>query len=253
MTIQGDQTISPDVRPVSVGGLGELLRNLSPGEQRTMRRTIEPDICETRFLNVEPWLLSRLRWQDFRNGTLVPTPPFHINHDVHISVHDLPETPVFFADPQLKPFTEYFPLGFARVLSERVLNCVLQLDPGGIEYREVVLSGEPMGSKYYLAMGTRVLDAVDLERTNVELRCSEVPGDPGRFFRRAVFPGGGVVGQGGYSIRNDLPDDIHIFVERSSGATLCSRTLWETVVRSGAKGLCAKAPENFIGQKQLMT
>lgn len=210
-----------------------LLDSLAPGEKREHLRTTKPTGTEGRFWEVhsigeiEP---GSLQWVNDN-----PRPSY--NPKFPIVTMDQLEQPIFEADLEESPVGDFYNLNNELYfLRSTIVECILSLDPDGIEARKAETRGVEPGWEFYLVRMKRRLDAIDISKTNLILEYKKVLTTKEIYGKRVYYP------PSGFCLREDIPADIHCFVEPYAGRLLFSTELISCLRSAGVNGLYARHP-----------
>lgn len=128
------------------------------------------------------------------------------------------------------------------VLSERLHDFLAERDTA-FESRTLVLADKPRGriERVKLVRPTRVLDAVDIAKTDVTIANEPIYQGASIYFPRIRFGGEYEKLYGGeYTFRADIPEDVQTFVEEHSRKWLWRHDLLRAVKAAGFHGFYAR-------------
>ena len=148
-----------------------------------------------------------------------------------ISLAALPE-PEIFATCRMNRLVDFYERNRMFLISNRLRDVFEQLDPGSLECRPVVIRAKDGVINFNLALPTRILEAVDLSRTDVRIKSTQV----GKHWVKDVqFPNSVV-------FCDEELNEIHNFTDIDMPYWLWSRELIAAAKMAGVKGLYAKFP-----------
>jgi hypothetical protein len=145
------------------------------------------------------------------------------------------DQPVFEADFEESPVGDFYSVsGGLYVMRSTIVDCIRKLDPAAIEFR----SGETRGfdAEFCLVLVKRRLDAIDISKSNLVLHHKKILPNKEIYGRRVYYP------VTGFCLREDIPADIHCFLEPYAGQLLFSAELIDCLRRAGVRGLYARHP-----------
>jgi hypothetical protein len=220
----------------------ELIALVPPGQERTFPRQIEPTGAEGRFRIVNSSFESgnkpyALKWAQAPEAWLRPRPATRGLSAISLASVD---------DPQMKfdgrpsELADFYHVDVSLyVLSPKTFGVLKELDPAAVESRPVkvkILDGAGGAELYWAVVPTRVLEATDLSRTSMVVKHDEFL--PGQFNYK-------VHAADGYTLIDDVPSDVHAFVQDWSADWLWSEQLLAGCEAGGVTGLEARHPSGL--------
>lgn len=221
-----DQPPPPEARCV-----GDLVNWVRDNQRVLFTRTLMPDADEPSFYKVSTtggYLNNGLP----RMAPLLNRPTPKRKNRTYQALSSLGEVEVAFdGDPnwmsdlyRLLP-TLYF-------VSERLLNLLREIDPSGFEAIEPRTTGKHSSDigPHWLVMPTRVFDAIDISKSNVEVLRSAIYRGADKFVTEVHYAPG-------YVFRADLTSEVPCFLEEFSGDWFWHESLIRAASEKGIRGL----------------
>jgi hypothetical protein len=141
-----------------------------------------------------------------------------------------------------KKLAHLFDNGTFALVSDLVLACIAELDPGCADVRTCVVDGLPNRTQFSAIVPKRIWDVADPARTCIQVKCMSHAS--GRFFEAYPYiPGPPPLGQSqeiqaaGMFLRDDIPENVHLIRGLWGSELLVSIELMELIRKSGATGI----------------
>lgn len=224
------------------------LNSLLPGEVRVHEARIKEFREECRFFKVgalgealehHPGWMNEPKPEAIPSRTPRPLIP-HLPELPHVSLSVL-EPPVFWFGGSEREFGHLYRFGWAALIAEPLLECILAVDRDAIEFVSVTVVDGDTGDvrmdlpKCFLVMPLLAIDCIDPERSSVQLSFLEpLPGIT-KPMRKCAFEE--------YVVRNDIPSGMHIFSNVFSADLIFSNELLELARKAGVWGISARRTE----------
>lgn len=141
------------------------------------------------------------------------------------------EPPVFAFSGAERVFAHLYRFGWAALVAEPLLECVLELDSNAIEFVPATiidLESRRLKRDYpkcFLVMPLRAIDCIDADRTSVRLSYLEPLPDIAKPMRMYSFEE--------YVIRAEIPPGVHIFSNVFNAELVFSIQLIEAATKAG--------------------
>lgn len=217
------------------------LRSLEPHERRDFTPSKKDANPEVRFWQVarrgeiDRSLLHWLNPTDYTNSPR-PIQP-HIPNLEPRPIEATPKPIVEFSGTPGQLGHLYSLATRTIVASSEIVECIDFLDPAGFSWIPIEIVGVPSHRRYCWGIPTRWIDPIRVEYSKFWIE------------RRPGWSGGSVcipkLWAESYSIRSDIPEDIHIFGNVFGWGIYWSNDLVRFVVESGATGFYVKHTQRY--------
>jgi hypothetical protein len=244
---------------MSADGLTQLqheLNSLMPGEVRERHARITDSPANARFFRANPMgeaLYHHPIWTNQPKPEAIPnrTPRPLIPHLPELPPVSLTllEPPVFAFSGTEREFGHLYRFGWAALMAEPMLECMLELDSYSIEFVPVTIidlvsrKAKRDFPRCFLAMPRRAIDCIDTERTSVTLSYLEPLPDITKPMRMCSFED--------YVIRPDMPEGVHVFSNVFNADLIFSIELIEAAAKAGVWGIWARRTERSYAEQSL--
>lgn len=209
-----------------------LLDELAPGEKREHVRSVAPSGAEGRF-----WVVAQ-NGDTFGSVQWVndDTRPSYLPQFPIIEMADLP-TPILQVDLRESALGDFYRVSpHLYVFRSTIVDCIRELDANAIEFRRAEARGVGKGLEFCLVMIRREMDAIDINKTNLTLHYKKILPDREIYGKRVYYH------PTGFCLRDDIPSNVHCFVEPYGAMLLLSNELMARLAATGVRGLHARHP-----------
>lgn len=209
-----------------------LLEDLAPGEKREHVRSAAPTGTEGRF------------WVVRANGEVAPGSLQWVNdqrrpsYDARFPIVTMEELeqPILQADLEESRVGDFYHVTSSlHLLRSTIVDCIRVLDPEAIEVRKADTRGLGPEWEFYLVMMKRRFDAIDISKTNLTLHNKRVLPNKDFYAGMAHYAAG-------FCLCEDIPENIHCFVNEYGGQLMFSDELISCLRSAGVRGLHARHP-----------
>lgn len=223
----------------------QLLDGLAPGEKREHVRSVPPSGAEGRFWMIAPRgeiSPASLEWMND-----APWPSFDPRQKPFVTMEEL-EQPILQGHPEESEIGDLYHIQtHIYLLSSKIVECIQTLDPEAVDVRKAETHGIEPGREFFLALLKRRFDAIDASRTNLVLDNRKLLPNKEIYRKTVLFPNG-------FCLREDIPQNVHCFVEIYCGSLLFSGELISCIRDAGVTGVYARhpttdetrVPENYL-------
>lgn len=185
--------------------------------------------------------MSALQWVNRPDIADLPSParlsiPYR-------SINAIPPPRFSFSGHQTQ-LTDFQRYASVSLISGGMLACVDEMESGCFESRDAYVSGLPFHRDYKLVAFQNVIDAVDLRYSTLDVRNTELSPGCDVWLKEAYFPEG-------YTIREDIPAWVHVFVNAINGDLFWSEMLVSRIAKCGATGIRASKPQDPTGEADI--
>ena len=213
--------------------IDDLLPLVPEGATRLFRHAIDDDAGQRFFSVHQNWDYEpgRLRWLNRATGAAKPW--FGSRFKARTPVFSAPE-PEFVFDGRRQEMVDFYSTGSdAFLLSEKLIDLIMKIDPASLECRSVVVNARDGAASYGFAMPSRNLTAVDARRTDVLVKDEDYAG---QWIRAIEFPTG-------VRFLDETTAGVSNFSDRDASDWVWSRELIEAAKAAGIKGLYTRVPK----------
>jgi hypothetical protein len=219
---------------------------LAPGETRVLQATSsDPPPGHARFLKISGtsrYAQGFVRWENkpfFEFGRPPPPrPPFLLTGKSAVPFSTLEQKPILVSiDESDRPIPHIHLFGLVYLITQQVLDSLLALDPDSIDILPVDIDEPPLPTQFYLCIFVRAMDPVDTRYTTVEILNEALPGNNDPVYIRKCHC------HTGYTVRDDIPSNIHAIWNGLNGDLLFSRELIGHMRAHGVVGVNARKTE----------
>jgi hypothetical protein len=214
----------------------QLLR-LGPGERVDFDIGMNGELPPNRFWRVSARGEIDISLMTYLNSPVVEAPRPHQPHWPtlkSISIHDVPPS-IFRYSGTIQQLGHMYNYSWCALVSQEILDCMLQYDPGAFEYRAASVDGLPVERAYYLTLITRALDPTDPSRMRGWIQNKPIYSGASTYARTAFLAE--------YSIRSDIPQTVHMFASVFGDYPFWSSEMLTCIRSKGVTGLEAHRTE----------
>lgn len=234
MSSEKDLKILPDQpAPSSAQCVRDLVDWIADNQQVVFTRTQNPEVDEPPFYKVSTmgdYVNNGLpRTLELLTGETLPTPKRR--NWTYRALASLGEIGVEF-DGHPEWMADLYRLNTTLYLvSENILNLILDCDPSSIETSKPLIVGKHASfiGPYWVVMPCRVVDAVDIAKSTVEVRRPAIYRGASRYVTEVYY-------RPGFSIRSQ-PSETSCFLEEFSGDWFWRKSMIEAAAERGIRGL----------------
>lgn len=221
------------------------LRLLEPNERRDFvpsRKDTNPEVRFWRVAQRGEIDQSLLRWLNPTNYQNSPRPPQpHLPNLEPRPIEATPKPILEFAGTPNQLGHMYSLASRTLLASIEIIECIDFLDPAGFSWLPVEIAGIPSHRSFGWGMPTRWIDPIQVEYSRF-------------WIENTLSSGGGLVPipelwAESYSIRSNIPLDIHIFGNVFGGAIYWSNDLVRCAIETGAYGFYTKHTQTDRGRE----